>query len=303
MKISVILPTYNPHLPRLRRALAGLRAQTLATDQWELIIVDNNSAKAVGIGLGWHPHGKIVTEQRQGLTHARMKGFAEAKGNVLVLVDDDNVLDPDYLQQCLEIFAAYPKAGVIGGKISAEFESPPPAWLKDFYGNLAIRDLGEHIIINEWENTYPMAAPVGAGLVARRAALDNYMLKIKAHRNPIADRTGNSLGSGGDNDIVLEIVKAGWQAGYFPSLRLTHIIPEERMNPAYLQRLVNGINRSWIMLLESHRINPWKKIPAWSVPLRKLKAWFSYGAWRGEANYIKWRGACGTFDGLSDING
>ncbi|HEX3386780.1 MAG TPA: hypothetical protein VHS53_16380, partial [Mucilaginibacter sp.] len=62
-------------------------------------------------------------------------------------------------------------------------------------------------------------------------------------------------------------------------------------------------NRSWIAVLEYHQINPWKKIPRWSVPLRKIKAWVAYSAWKSEVNYIRWRGACGMYDGLADNHG
>jgi hypothetical protein len=37
------------------------------------------------------------------------------------------------------------------------------------------------------------------------------------------------------------------------------------------------------------------------VPLRKLKAYFTYKAWENEPNYIKWKGACGMFEGLAKL--
>ncbi|TSJ35993.1 glycosyltransferase [Mucilaginibacter corticis] len=302
--LSVILPTYNPDLIRLGQTLDCLKTQTLPTEFWELLIIDNNSDSPVAgqIDTGWHPAARVIREPRQGLTFARLKGFLEANGNVAILVDDDNLLNENYLKLSLEIFEDHPGLGAAGGKSLPLFEYEQPAWLKEFYGNLALRDLGEQVIINAWEATYPITAPVGAGMVIRMDALKSYIKKITSQKEPISDRTGNSLSSGGDNDIVLEILKSGWQTGYFPMLSLIHIIPQQRTKTEYLARLINHTNKSWIRLLESHQINPWKKVADWTVPLRKMKAWLTYSSWKGPVNYIRWRGACGTFDGLARSN-
>lgn len=301
--LSVIIPTYNPDPVRLNQTLGGLKNQTLAPDRWELILIDNNSSFDVSgkIDLNWHPEHRVITESKQGLTIARLKGFSEARGDIIVLVDDDNILENHYLQHTLDIFSAYPFMGAIGGKSIPRFDHGQPEWLKEFYGNLALRDLGEDIIVNSWDNSYPHAAPIGAGLAIRKCSLETYIAKISFEKNIIADRQGNSLSSGGDNDMVLDILKAGYQVGYFPSLSLIHIIPEKRTKVAYLARLLNNTNKSWVLLLENHGINPWEKIPGWTVPLRKIKAWFTYKAWLNEVNYIRWNGACGTYDGLSEI--
>ncbi|MCO5947676.1 glycosyltransferase [Mucilaginibacter flavidus] len=302
--LSVIIPTYNPDQSRLDLTLDSLKKQTLPFDRWELIIIDNNSSLPVSkmVDLSWHPNWRIIFERRQGLTYARTKGFLEASGDILIMVDDDNMLHTDYLSHTLQIFSEYPFMGAAGGKSIPQFELEPQVWLKEFYGNLALRDLGEEILVDTWNNTYPRAAPIGAGMAIRKHALDGYISKITSNKNVIADRQGSSLSSGGDNDIVLEILKGGYQSGYFPSLTLTHIISRERTNFTYLVRLLNNMNKSWVMLLASHGICPWKKIPAWSVPLRKAKAWFTYKAWSNKVNYIRWSGACGTFDGLSEID-
>jgi len=299
--ISVIISTLNPDIYRLQRALDGLKNQTMALEVWQLIIVNNNPSAPIPIDLSWHPNSLFLTEPKTGLTHARMKGFSGANGDLIVMVDDDNVLDENYLSQTLQIFKKHEQLGAIGGKSVPDFESEPPVWLKEFYGSLALRDLGNQIIISNWSGRYPEAAPIGAGMAIRKAALQTYIHKIKMQDNPIADRQGSYLGSGGDNDIVLEILKAGWQTGYFPSLSLKHIIPRERMQVAYLARLVNNTDKSWIKLLNSHQINPWPGIPGWTVPFRKIKTWFTYKAWINKINYIKWKGACGTFDALSEL--
>ena len=300
--LSVIIPTYNPNLQRLIQTVSGLKAQSLPASRWELIIVDNNSSIDFmeSISLEWHPNFKMIREPRQGLTYARVSGFKQAQGEIIVLVDDDNILGNDYLKNTLEIFSSKPDIGAIGGKSIPLFEKPAPEWVKEFYGNLALRDLGDRIVVETWRGVYPPTAPVGAGIAVRKAALESYIARVASAVNPVPDRQGKSLGSGGDNDIVLEILKSGWQIGYFPNLTLTHIIPCERLRPEYLARLINNTNRSWVAVLEFHQINPWKKIPRWSAPLRKIKAWFTYAAWKNKVSYIRWRGACGLYDGLAD---
>jgi len=215
------------------------------------------------------------------------------------MIDDDNIPGTNYLAQTKEIFERDESLGAIGGKALPLFETAPPVWLNEFKSSLALRDLGDKSIIEKWENKYPEAAPLGAGMAIRKKALQSYIKKVSAQKSIITDRLGTSLSSGGDNDIIIEILKCGWKTGYFPQLILYHIIPKERLSVRYLAQLLNNSSKSWVELLDNHGINPWPRIPEWTIPLRKLKAWFTYKAYTNNINYIKWRGACGTFDGLS----
>jgi len=303
-KLSVILPTYNPNLDYLRQTLEALKHQSLPSEQWELVLVDNHSTTDFRqeIDLSWHPAAIIVSEWQQGLTFARLKGFASAQAALIVLVDDDNILESHYLERVIQIFAEHPDLGAIGGRSIPSFDGSPTPWSAEFYGNLALRDLGEKPIIEQWESKYPHAAPIGAGMALRAGALARYISVSKEKEHAVPDRVGDALSSGGDNDIILEVLQAGWKVGYFPALSLRHIIPARRTQKEYLGRLCHDTNKSWIMVLEHHHINPWHMFPAWTAPFRKLRAWFSYKAWRSEVHYIKWRGACGLFEGLIRSN-
>jgi glycosyltransferase involved in cell wall biosynthesis len=302
--LSVIIPTYNPEINRLSQTITALKKQDLDYSDWELIIIDNNSSASFmdQVDLTWHPAAQIVREPKQGLTFARLKGFREAKGAIIVLLDDDNVPAVNYLSEIRNIFNGNAKLGAIGGKSLPVFEALPPTWLRDFYANLALRDLGNQAIVEKWDHQYPRAAPIGAGMALRKAALETYIRKIQAGGEVITDRNGGSLSSGGDNDINIEILKSGWSTGYFPSLVIRLLIPKERMRPDYLARLLKDTNKSWVELLAYHGINPWNKIAGWTVALRKIKAWFSYKAWKSKTGYLRWKGACGIFEGLSEID-
>lgn len=302
--LSVIIPTHNPEAGRLARTLDGLNAQTLPAGQWELILVDNASTRPVEPAAT--ANLRVVREPQLGLTAARRRGFVEARGEFAVLVDDDNVLAPDYLVRALELFAEHPRVGCLGGKSLPEFATTPPAWVAEFHGLLALRDLGDASLISTGlrplgasRNEYPAFAPIGAGMAIRRAAWQAWLNSPTA--TALSDRRGGELTSSGDNDIVLCAMRAGWEAGYFPTLSLTHLIPAGRLAPDYLARLNRGIQQSWMQVLALHDANPWPPLSPAGAVLRQLKAWFTHRAWSGPAAHIRWQGACGHFAGRADL--
>jgi glycosyltransferase involved in cell wall biosynthesis len=305
MYVTVVIPTHNPDEGRLQRTLEGLKTQSLPSTQWEIVLVDNAStppldaAAFAAVPLG---NLRVVREPQLGLTAARRRGFTEALAPVALLVDDDNVLAPDYLATVLDLLAAHPKIGALGGKSVPEFAVAPPDWTEEFHGLLALRDLGDNPLVSTGlrpagssHTIYPAFAPIGAGMAIRRAAWQAWLDSTTG--TAISDRRGDELTSSGDNDLVLSVMRAGWEVGYFPSLKLTHLIPAARLEPDYLARLNRGIQKSWMQVLSLHEANPWPPLSAASARLRQLKAWFLHQPWRSSAARIRWQGACGHFEG------
>jgi glycosyltransferase involved in cell wall biosynthesis len=307
MELSVVIPTHNPHPGRLRRTLSGLRAQTLPAGQWETVLVNNASTSfpdAATLADCSPANLSIVDEPVLGLTSARRRGFSAVRGPVAVLVDDDNVLAPDYLARVLAIFSRQPRVGVAGGKSLPEFEREPAGWEREFLPLLALRDLGPQEIISHGlraadlgRNEYPVFAPIGAGMALRRAAWTAWLDSLQTAGAALSDRRGDELTSGGDNDLVFCAMHAGWEAGYFPELSLTHLIPAGRLDAGYLARLNRGIQKSWMQVLTRHHACPWTPLSPAGAKLRMLKAWLTYRAWSSPAARIRWQGACGHFDG------
>ena len=306
LEISVLVPTHNPNAERLARTLGGLRAQTFPAGAWETVLIDNASAPAVDLAAaaGRAPANlRLVREPLLGLTHARRRGFREARAPWCVLVDDDNVLAPDYLAHVAGIFRAQPKLGAIGGRSVPEFATPPESWMQEFFPLLALRDFGDTPEVapavtanGTRRKEYPSrAAPIGAGMAVRREAVAAWL--DTSSGAALSDRRGSELASAGDNDLVFSVLESGWQVGYFPELSLTHLIPATRLEADYLARLNRGIQESWMQVLSRHEANPWPPIPSWTVPLRMMKSWFTYRAWSSPAARIRWQGACGHFAG------
>ncbi len=310
-KLTACICTHNPRRDYLQRTIAGLQAQTLPRDSWELLLIDNASVEPLKswIDLSWHPLGRHLREERLGLTPARLRAIDEAASGILVLIDDDNVLDASYLEHALGIMSENEHLGAIGGKSLGEFEVEPALWARDFLGCLALRDLGDApqtAWLDHAESqlkAYPACAPVGAGMVLRRAAALAYVHRLHENKDRLSlDRRGDQLVSGGDNDIVLTIMEGGWGVGYFPQLQLKHLISARRLTRDYLARLNRAISRSWVHVLDAHDIRPWQSIPSWTVLPRKLRAFFRYRAWSSDAAYVRWQYACGMFEGQSALS-
>lgn len=305
LELSVIIPTYNPDSDNLNATLNGLRNQTLGLNKWELIIIDNNSTNGIldKLDIAWHPNSSIIKEPKQGLTYSRIAGITHSKANIVVMVDDDNILSPGYLENMLAHFKANPQIGSMGGKITGLFNNyTPEKWTEEFWNMLALRDYGNEPIISEPQLTakYPTFSPVGAGMGVRRQLFSAYINEITKSGNQITDRSGGSLSSGGDNEINIQVLKQGFSVAYFPDLVLQHIIPPVRLTKDYLARLNYESSISWIRLLLKYGICPWPAIPPYTVSLRKIKAWIKYKPRSSNAAYIKWKGACGTFEALAN---
>ena len=305
-QLSVIICAYNPDRILLERVVESLKSQTLELTYWELIIIDNNSDIPISnwLSLKWHPRSKIVSEPKSGLIHARNRGTVEAQFEYIISVDDDTLLHPDYLETARNIYLADPELGIIGGRSFPIYMGDPPKWIGQFDQLLAIRDLGDEIIIQqrseEPPTEYPKVAPI---LIApRKKCMEAYQSFFENSTiSKQLGRKGSSLASGEDNDINMFIYTSGYKIGYFPELKFDHIIPAFRTTKKYLAKMAYESNRSWVKMLANHHIRPWKKIEVYTVALRQLKAFFTHAAWKSAANYIKWRGACGKFKGLSEL--
>jgi glycosyltransferase involved in cell wall biosynthesis len=247
-QVSVITCSHDPREDYLRQVIEALKNQTLDKQNWEYLLIDNASNETLEkcIDLSWHPNARHVREEKLGLTHARLRGISEARGEIFVFVDDDNVLEADYLEQSLMIAEKWPILGSWSGQTRPEFETSPPEWTRRYWGNLVIRSL-EH---DSWSNLphLPDTMPCGAGLCVRREVAEQYLrLHESGKRGFVMDRKGNSLISAGDNDLAACACDVGLGVGLFVGLNLTHLIPAERVGENYLLRLVEGISYSGVI--------------------------------------------------------
>ncbi len=248
-ELSVITCSHNPRADYLALVIDALKNQTLNKQYWEYLLIDNASAEplAQSIDLSWQPNSRHIREEKLGLTPARLRGIQEATAGMLVFVDDDNVLDADYLEKVQRLAAAWPMLGAFGGQARPRFEEVPPEWTRQYWKRLAIREFDQ----DKWSNIPCLeeTTPNGAGLcVQQRVATEYLAYHANRKRQFVLDRAGTSLLSGGDEDLAATACDIGLGNGLFTSLKLTHLVPRERMEEEYLLRLAEAQTFSGIVL-------------------------------------------------------
>jgi glycosyltransferase involved in cell wall biosynthesis len=262
--LSLIICSHNPRADYLQRVLTALQGQTFAVNQWELLLIDNASDRplAQAIDLTWHPQARCVREEQLGLTPARLRGIQEAQAETLIFVDDDNVLDPDYLAAAWEISQNYPFLGAWGGRILPEFEESPPEWTRPYWISLALREFEDDRwsnLVNQYETT-----PCGAGMCIRKMIAERYATSVQQDsRRKKMGRQGQNLTSYEDSDMAFTACDMGYGTGRFKRLKLTHLMPPARLQEDYLLRLVEASSFSGT-IVESYRSpisNPQKSLP------------------------------------------
>jgi GT2 family glycosyltransferase len=117
-RLSVVIPTYDGR-PMLAGCLESLRSQTFPREAFEVIVVDNGSEDGTE---GWlraaHPDVRLVREERNlGFAEANNRGAAVASGDWLVLLNNDAVADPRFLEALERAAAVSPPAAAVAGRI------------------------------------------------------------------------------------------------------------------------------------------------------------------------------------------
>jgi glycosyltransferase involved in cell wall biosynthesis len=243
----VLIPTYN-RSGMLADVLDGLEAQTLDRGRFEVIVLDDGSTDDTAQVVAGRDGGgldlRYVRQENAGLNTARNHAAAAATAPLLVYLDDDVLLPPDYVEQMLAAFAAYADAAAVAGRILLRFEADVPPWLT---GSLRLY-LSE---FDRGDNVEVLTAPEyprGASFGIRRSALDRLGGFV-----PNLDRRGTSLVSSGEQELFLRLHAAGGQIVYWPRAWVDHRVPPERVTLDYFRRRARAQGVSDALLSDARR--------------------------------------------------
>lgn len=237
--LSFIICTYNRD-KYIYECLSRLAKNTIQTG-WEIILVNNNSTdntmtecERFATDYGWVDYHYYV-EKQQGLSFARNRGIEEAHGDWLVFLDDDAMVEQDYIANLQRHLQEHPEIGAFGGQIVPFFEESEPDWYSKWsMGFVSAIDRGKqvHVFPN---NQFPIGANMG---------IKKTVIEHVGYFNTELGRNGNNLLAGEEKDMFNRIRKEGYTIFYFPSIGVHHYIPSKRTTTEFVTRLAYGIGVS-----------------------------------------------------------
>lgn len=304
LDIELVICTHN-NAAQLTLVLEAIAQQQVSdSTQWSVLIVNNNCTDGTAdlveqaIAAGKIPLLQMVQETTQGLTPARLCGVTQTTAPWIAYVDDDCVLQPDWVEQAVQFATQHPEAGAFGGRVVLTWETPPSPFVLRYGYSFAEQDHGMQIQERD--------CLVGAGMVVNRKALDACGW---TKRQLMDDRIGRKLISGGDVELALRIRGAGYPLWYTPTCELKHLIPPRRTSPTYLKSMNIGLGTCQIhadLMLWAGSFSGWVQSAAWKTTKLSLEILSqTLRMWLGRVEpidvAIQWSFVKGRWVGLAQL--
>jgi GT2 family glycosyltransferase len=251
--VSVVICTRD-RADSFRTALRSL----LACDYPNLDVVVVDNAPQTGatqdlIGDIGDPRVRRILEPSPGLSRARNRGVAEARGEVIAFTDDDVIVDRLWIRALVRGLERDHSVGCVTGLVTAaELETPAQqyferkvGWSTDFVPRLF--DLGAHRVDVP---LYPyVAGRFGAG--ANFAVAREALAAVGAFDEALG--AGSPAKGGEDIDYFLRLVLAGFAIAYEPAAIVWHV---HRRDLPELRDQIDGYGSGLSAFLFKHLLHP-----------------------------------------------
>jgi len=237
VEISVIIPTMN-RSEYLRQAVESICAQSFTSDLFEIMIIDNASTDNTRFVVEElqtnNPHVRYIYEEKPGLHNGRHRGAQEAKGEILVFVDDDIIAAPGWLKAIQKTFKD-PDVALVGGKILPKWEGDVPQWIDLFkiqtdygwtIGYLSLLDFGNI------RKDVPADFVYGCNFSIRRSVLYECG---GFHPDAMPQELIRYRGDG-ESALSRKITEEGYRAVYEPEATVYHLVSSERLSVDYFYK-------------------------------------------------------------------
>lgn len=236
---SIIIPTAGRPVA-IRAAIESVLAQNPAAAQAELLVVDNNTDNQLASDLAdycapWSGHLRYVREPSPGLSAARHRGAAEARGEWLTFLDDDVEVSDTWLAAIHQAFSD-PSVAMVGGPSIPKFTGSIPAW---FWGYLTPTPHGG------WMNSWLSLIDIGGDVAGINPNLI-WGLNFSIRKQVLYDCGGfhpdlvpahlQRWQGDGETGLTLKVQAAGLRADYRQGALLRHLCGPDRLNVEYFKK-------------------------------------------------------------------
>lgn len=241
MKFSVIICTYNRE-KYISGSLRSICEQDFLDTDFELLVIDNNSPdKTAEVCKAFEKEYKHINlryylEENQGISYARNRGIAEAKGEFIVFVDDDETIEKDYLSKLKVFLEGNSQVELCGVPVYPVYEGEKPKWLSHFTLRLIT---GYYYKGNTVSVLKAKDYPGTGHAIIKKDLFDKY-----GNFNTDLGRKGNSLLGAEDKDMFLRLIQNNIICYYFPDIAIYHHIPASKLTDDYFHRLTYSIGVS-----------------------------------------------------------
>jgi glucosyl-dolichyl phosphate glucuronosyltransferase len=231
MKVSVIICSYNRER-YIKAALESMVAQDFSPDDFEAIVVDNNSkdnTEAVCRSfISQHSTHNLLylTETAQGSSFARNTGAQAAKGEVLCFMDDDAVAEKDFVATVWNFYTAHRDTGGFGGRIIPRYIPSEPAWMSHFVSSL-VGNFDYSADITEFK---PNKYPLESNMAVPKKVFD----EVHGFSEALPGVKGELRIGGEGKDLYFRIKEKGFRIYYVPNMVVHHVVETEKLDEQLL---------------------------------------------------------------------
>jgi GT2 family glycosyltransferase len=210
LKTSIIVATYS-RPGSLNRLLESLAPQ-IVLGQRELFVAENGTAQPLQLKPGIVDY-RHLHEPRAGKCRIQNRAISEANGEIVVLLDDDVIVTPSYLDAVEAFFDSHPKFTAMKGRILPAEDPELKVGPMAVYLDLPIVDHGEHVC--------EVRGVLGANMAFRAAALKQV--------GPFDERLGpGACGHEEETEMSARLTRAGYRIGYAPAALVHHEVDPAR---------------------------------------------------------------------------
>jgi hypothetical protein len=234
--LHIVVCTYN-RVNLLAEAIHTLCHQTLDKSEYEVIVVDNNSAdgtrELVGEFCRRYLHVRYCFEPQQGLSYARNRGWREARGEYVAYLDDDARAGENWLKTALALLEnTKPVPLCLGGPILPFYSTTKPIWFK-----------GE---MRTWGDSPRYLRPgesfSGSNMIWRKE-----IVEVLGGFDVRSGVRGDYLSIGEETALFEKIWHSFEQPHcyYSPALAVQHWVPPAKMTVSYQLKRAFAAGQSW----------------------------------------------------------
>jgi glucosyl-dolichyl phosphate glucuronosyltransferase len=233
--VSVVVPAWNSkRRDELFRCLRAIEKQTLPPLE-TIVVIDHNPELLAAVQELVPGVTAVANRHERGVVGGRNTGVELAKGDLVVLTDDDTEAEPSWLEN-LESCFAEPNVVGVTGELLPNWSGAEPRWFPhEFYWVFGCSYAGLPAELA------PVRNPIGANMAVRREAIQ----EIGGFRPGVPPREIRYRGRVIAGGHALEDTELGIRIGqrwpqmswlYQPHATVLHTVDPEQATLGYLTR-------------------------------------------------------------------